>query len=231
MSKNQKEIQTDKNLEGIELALTRSEQFIEDNQKLLTYILTGVILVIFVAIALNRYVMKPRNQEAAATMYMAERYFERDSFNLALNGYGTYPGFLDVMDEFKLTKAARLAHFYAGVSYEHLGDHEKAIEYLSSFSTKDLLVGASAMGSLGDAYSNLGEYADAVKAYEKGADKYKNNFSSPILLKKAGVVYEHSGDLEAALRTYEKIKAEYPQSSEGREMNKYIGRIEAQLNN
>jgi len=230
MSKKQKEIQTDKNLEGIELALTKSEQFIEDNQKLLTYILTAVILVIFAAILLNRFVLKPRNTEAAASMYMAERYFERDSFNLALNGYGSYPGFLDVMDDYKLTKSASLAHYYAGVCYERLGQHEDAIEYLKGFRTRDLLVGAAAMGTLGDAYSEMGEYGQAITCYNKGAEKYKNNFTSPVLLKKAGLAYEESGDLESALATYKKIRDEYPQSSEGREIKKYIGRIEAKLN-
>ncbi len=41
MSKKKNVKQTDKNLEGIEQALTRSEQFIEDNQKVLTYVLGG----------------------------------------------------------------------------------------------------------------------------------------------------------------------------------------------
>jgi len=230
MSSKQKEAQTDKNLEGIEMALTRSEQFIEDNQKLLSYILTAIVLVTIVAIGLNRYVLKPRNVEAAANMYMAERFFERDSFNLALNGYGTYPGFLSIIDDFKMTKASKLAHYYAGVSYERLGDHEAAIDMLSGFKTKDLMIGAGAQGTLGDAYTALGEYDKAVSYYTKGADEYKNEFTSPILLKKAGIVYEEKGDLEAALAVYTRIKNEFPESSEGREISKYIGRVEAKMN-
>ncbi len=229
MSKKQKDIQTDKNLEGIEMALTRSEQFIEDNQKFLSYALTVIILVIIAAIGLNRYVLKPRNQEAAASMYMAERYFERDSFNLALHGYGTYPGFLSIMDDYKMTKASKLARFYAGVSFERLGDHEAAIDYLSNFKTKNLLVGASALGALGDAYAGLGEYEKAISSYLKGAEQYKNEYTSPVLLKKAGIVYEANGQLNEALSTYQKVKNEFPESSEGREISKYIGRVESKM--
>lgn len=229
MAKKKDTAQGDKSLGGIESALTRSEQFIEDNQKVLTNVLIGILAVVLLIIAGNRYVLKPKNAEAAASMYMAERYFEQDSFNLALFGYGTYPGFLDVIDDYSITKSAKLAKFYAGVCYKELGDYEAAEEYLSKFKTKDLLVGATALSSLGDVYAELEEYGKSVKAYLEAADKYENSFSTPIILKKAGIVYEASGDLEGALKVYQRISAEYPASAEGREIKKYIGRVEAKL--
>ncbi len=136
MAKKKNVKQTDKNLEGIEQALTRSEQFIEDNQKLLTYLLGGIIVLLLIIIGGNRYYLKPLNEEAAADMFYAERFFEIDSFNLALNGYGTYPGFLNVIDDYGITKSAKISRYYAGVCYHQLGDHETAIEYLSKFKTR-----------------------------------------------------------------------------------------------
>ena len=229
MAKKQKEVQGDKNLGNIESALTKTEIFIEDNQKMLTNILLGVLAVALLIIAGNRYILKPKNLEAAASMYMAERYFERDSFNMALNGYGTYPGFLDIIDEYSITKSAKLAKYYAGISYKELGDYESAIDYLSKYRTKDLMVGAAAKSSLGDAYSGLGEYEKAAKTYIEAASQYENNFTSPIILKKAGIVYEELGELEKALKIYEQINNEYPDSAEGREMKKYIGRVQAEM--
>ena len=227
MAKKQKEVQGDKNLGNIESALTRTELFIEDNQKMLTNILLGVLAVALLIIAGNRYVLKPKNMEAAANMYMAERYFEQDSFKLALNGYGTYPGFLEVINDYSITKSARLARFYAGICYKELGDHESAIEYLSKFNTNDLMIGASAMSALGDSYSELGDYDKAASIYVKAASKYENAFSTPIILKKAGIVFEEMGELDKALQVYRQISKEYPESAEGREMKKYIGRVEA----
>jgi tetratricopeptide (TPR) repeat protein len=229
MAKKQKEVQGDKNLGNIESALSRTELFIEDNQKMLTNILLGILALALLIIAGNRYILKPKNAEAAANMYMAERYFERDSFNLALNGYGTYPGFLDVMDDYSITKSAKLAKYYAGICYKELGDPESAIDYLSTFRTRDLMIGAAAQSSLGDCYSELGDYKKAAAAYLKAVKKYDNKFSSPIILKKAGIVYEEMGELEKALEVYRRINREYPDSAEGREMKKYIGRVEAQL--
>jgi len=227
MSKKKNVKQGDKNLEGIEQALTRSEQFIEDNQKTLTYILGGLIVVLLVVIGGNRYYLKPLNEEAAADMYYAERFFEIDSFNLALNGYGTYPGFLNVMDDYGMSKAAKISKYYAGICFHQLGDHETAIEYLNKFKTKDLLVGAAKYSTLGDAYVELGQLDQAVSAYKTGIDKFENTFSTPIMLKKLGIVYEGLGELDQALETYRAIESNYPTSPEGNEIKKYIGRVES----
>ena len=229
MSKKKNVKQTDKNLEGIEQALTRSEQFIEDNQKILTYFLGGLIVILLIVIGGNRYYLKPLNEEAAADMYYAERFFEMDSFNLALNGYGTYPGFLNVIDDYGISKSAKISKYYAGVCYHQLGDHETAIELLSKFKTDDLLVGAAKYSTLGDAYVELGELDKAVSSYKNGIDKYENNFSTPILLKKLGIVYEELGKLEEALTTYNLIEAKYPGTPEGKEIKKYIGRVESKM--
>jgi tetratricopeptide (TPR) repeat protein len=227
MAKKQKEVQADKNLGNIESALSRTELFIENNQKLLTSILLGVLAFALLIIAGNRYILQPKNMEAASNMYMAERYFERDSFNLALNGFGTYPGFLDIIDEYPVTKSAKLAKYYAGICYIEMGDFESAIDYLSKFRTRDLMIGAASLSSLGDAYSETGQYDKAVDAYMKAVKKYENAFTSPIILKKAGIVYEETGDLEMALKIYQQISRDYPDSNEGREMKKYVGRVEA----
>ena len=229
MSKKKNVKQTDKNLEGIEQALTRSEQFIEDNQKLLTYILGGLILVLLIIVGGNRYYLKPLNEEAAADMYYAERFFEIDSFNLALNGYGTYPGFLNVIDDYGISKSAKIARYYAGVCYHQLGNHEAAIQLLNKFKTDDLLVGAAKYSTLGDAYVELGDLNKAISAYKSGIEKFENNFSAPIMLKKLGLVYEELGQLDRALESYRLIESNYPETPEGNEIMKYIGRIESKM--
>ncbi|MCK4748335.1 MAG: tetratricopeptide repeat protein [Bacteroidales bacterium] len=229
MAKKKSIKQTDKGLEGIEQALTRSEQFIEDNQKVLTYVLGGLIVVLLVIIGGNRYYLKPLNEEASSEMFYAERFFEIDSFNLALNGYATYPGFLNIMDDYGITRSAKMARYYAGVCYHQLGDHNEALRYLGKFKTDDLLVGAAKFSTMGDAYVELGELEKAASTYKSGIEKYKNNYSSPIMLKKLGIVFEELGDLDQALEVYRSIESYYPESQEGREIKKYIGRVESKM--
>ena len=229
MAKKKQEAQGDKSLGNIESALTRTELFIENNQKMLTNILFGVLVIVLVIIAGNRFILQPRSTEAATNMYMAEKYFEQDSFAIALNGYGTYPGFLEIIEDYSFTKSARLAKFYAGISYKELGDFENAIDFLSKFNTRDGMISSVAKSALGDCYSELNDFDRAIKSYMDAINSNTDQFTTPIILKKAGIVAEAMGDNEQALELYNRIEKEFPDTAEGRDIKKYIGRVEAKL--
>ena len=75
----------------------------------------------------------------------------------------------------------------------------------------------------------MNELSKAVTSYKTGIDKYENTFSTPIILKKLGIVYEEMGELDQALKTYLALEATYPETTEGREIKKYIGRVESKM--
>ncbi|MCT4637405.1 MAG: tetratricopeptide repeat protein [Bacteroidales bacterium] len=220
MSKNTKT--GDENLENVENALSKTEHFIEENQKSLTIIVVAIAATIGLYLTYDRFVAQPKEVEAQNEIFMAEQYFEQDSFNIALNGKDEYPGFLEIIDEHGSTKAANLAHYYAGVSYLRLGDYDKAIEYLKKFDSDDIMVAPIAQGSIGDAYSQLKNYNDAAKYYTSAADYSENDFTTPIYLMKAGHVYIELKEYNKALEVFNKIKKNYPQTTEGRQIDKYI---------
>ncbi len=163
-------------------------------------------------------------------MFVAEQYFDKDSFNLALQGDGSNLGFLDIIDEYGITKSANLAHYYAGISYLHLGKFENAIEYLKKFDVDDKLVSSVALGAIGDAYVELGQLDEGTDFYIKAADNNKNDFTSAIYLMKAGLVYEKQENYNKALEVYQKIKRDFPQSDEARDIGKYITEVKIKLN-
>ncbi len=78
--------------------------------------------------------LNKRNDEAQSQMYQAERYLEMDSLKLALNGDGNYLGFLDIVKDYKFTKAGNLAKYCAGICYLHLGNYNEAIDFLDKYS-------------------------------------------------------------------------------------------------
>jgi tetratricopeptide (TPR) repeat protein len=222
MSKKQKETTTD-SFENVEHALSSTEQFIEDNQKMLSIIALALIIVVGGYWGLKKLYFLPLEQEAENSIYAAQNYFDKDSFNLALNGDGNNLGFLDIIDEYSSTKPGELANYYTGVCYLHLGDYEQAIDYLSSFSTDDELVSATANGALGDANLELGNKEEAVSYYEK-AIEVDNEVIAPTYLIKLGLLYEDMGNKEEAVKTYSKIKDNYKNSTEARQIDKYITR-------
>lgn len=215
----------DDNLQELESALTKTEQFIEDNQKLITYIVGAVIVVVGAYLAFHKFYMQPKEKEALSQMFMAENYFEKDSFNLAINGDGNYLGFLDIIDDYGITKSANRAKYYTGISYLHLGQYEDAIDYLKKFKTDDLLLGPVKAGAIGDAKLELGEKEDALNQYKKAYSETDNELTTPVYKMKAAKLLEEMGKFDEALKLYEEIKKDYPQSTEGTTVDKYIARV------
>ena len=229
MAKRKKSQAPDR-LEEVESALSRTERFIEDNQKPLTIIIMALVVVVIVFMGYKRFIVVPANKEAQSQMFMAERYFGQDSFNLALYGDGNNLGMLDIIDDYGITKSSELAHYYAGISFLNLGEFELAIEQLEKFSSNDKMINLIAKGAIGDAYLELGEPSKAITYYEKAATTEDNVFVNPIYLLKAGQVYESQEEFQKALETYQKIKDNYPESQEGQKIEKYIAKVKLMLN-
>lgn len=226
MSKDQKK--KEDGFEQLEDALTNSEQFIEKNQKMIVNITIALIIIIGAYFGYNKFISEPKATEAANQIFGAQNYFERDSFNLALNGDGNTLGFIEIIDKYGSTPSGNLANYYAGLSYLYTGDYQNAIKYLNKFSSEDLLMANMAIANIGDAYMQLGEYKKAAEHYKKAAAAKVNDFSTPMFLMKNGLALEKAGDYSAALKSYEQIEKDFPSSTEARDIEKYIER--AQLN-
>jgi len=217
------------NLQELESALTKTEQFIEDNQKIILYVIGALVMIVGMFLGFNKFYLQPKENEAESQMFMAVNYFEQDSFNLAINGDGNYFGLLDIIDNYGITKKANLAKYYTGMSYLHLGEYEEALYYLNKFKTKDLLLAPITEGSKGDAYLELGDTNNALKQYKKAIAFPENELTTPIFTMKAASLLESMGKLQDAITMYENIKAKYPNSEEGINVDRYIARIKIKL--
>src|SRR5262249_15074784 len=112
-----------------------------------------------------------------------------------------------------------------GISYLRMGEYDKAIEQLKKYSGSEPIVSAAAYSALGDAYSEKNDMDEAVSYYKKAADAVENNFITPMYLFKAGLALKVQGKKEEALKYFQKIKTNYPESNEGRDIDKYIGLV------
>ncbi len=228
--KNNKTEQGEKNIVAVEEALSKSEQFIEKNQNLLIGVIAFIVLIIAGYIGFNRFIIDPREQEASEEMFMAERYFAEDSLQLALEGDAAHLGFLDIISEYKMTSSANLARYYAGVSYLNMGEYEEAITHLKKYKRKDELVAPMALGALGDAHLQSGDMEKAVDYYKKATDRYSNPLTSPAFLMKLAMVHELQGNYTEAVEAYERIQKDFPNTNEGRNIERYISRAQALIN-
>jgi tetratricopeptide (TPR) repeat protein len=206
---------------------SRTESFIENNKKILTIVILGAIVVIGGYFGYKKLVIAPMEFEAQSDMFMAEKYFEQDSLQQAINGDGLNYGFIDIIDEYSGTKAANLSHYYLGICYRNTGEYEYAIDELKSFSSNDIMISTVALGAIGDSYMELNDIDEAINYYEKAVSKGDNNLTSPIYLFKAGLAYEDKQDFASAETKYKSIKEDYPDSREAQTIDKYIARVES----
>ena len=213
-------------LQNVEQALSKTEQFIENNRKNL---LIGLAVVVVVAAAIvwffNGYVA-PKNVEAGDKMAAAIRYFERDSFALALNGDGMNEGFIEIMDNYGVTDQSNLAAFYAGVCEYKLGNYDEAISYLKKFNAASVNMEPAALTLIGDCYVAKDDAKSAVKYFEQ-AGAIENDLTAPRALNKAGIAYESLGEWAKAEKCYQTIKSVYFDSQLAMEMDKRIEHCQA----
>jgi tetratricopeptide (TPR) repeat protein len=213
-------------IENVGQALSKAEQFIENNKTPMIVIVSAIIIVVGCFFLFRKFYVAPQEKEAQEQMFVAEQYFEKDSFNLALNGDGNNWGFIKIIDEYSITQSADLAHYYAGICYLHIGRFQDAIDHLKKFDGDDKLIAPIALGATGDAYVELGNKEKGVKYYIDAAEESENDFTSPIYLMKAGGIYESLKEYTKAVEIYKSLKINYPRSNEARMIDKYITRAE-----
>ena len=214
---------------------SRSEQWIEKNSKPLFYSLVLVAVVILGYLGYNKYIIEPTETEAANELAFPRKHFNQantvsigvDSLlNLGLDGADGKYGFTDIASTFSGTDAGNLANYYAGLSYLKLKQYDKAIEYLSKFSSNDELLGPTAIGAVGDAFAEINQPKDALKYYEDAASKTTNAFSTPLFLYKAGITAMELKKFSKAVTLFKKIKSDFPTSYQGGNIDQHISSAE-----
>jgi TolA-binding protein len=205
--------------------ISKTEEFLEKNKKMVL-VVGGVIAAIVAGYFLFNYWVTSQDESAQNEMFQAVYYFEADSLDRALEGDGNNYGFLEIIDNYGMSKAANLSHYYIGAIYLKKGEYISAIEHLEKFSSGDLLVQARAYGLIADANMEMGNYDEAASSYMKAADYNDNEYTSPGYLMKAGVAYEALGNLERALECYDTVVKKYINASEYQTARKHKARLE-----
>lgn len=225
MAKNSKN-QTDKKTENLKKVAVESESFIQKHLKVISIILTVVLVLIIAIILINRFYIVPRQEKANSEMFMAEKYFGEQNYEVALNGDGNSLGFLDIIDNYKNTKAGKISNYYAGISYLNVGDYDNAIKYLSKFKSKDQYVFGLSRAAIGDAYMEKNEIGKAIEYYKKAVSIKPNKVTTPEFLNKLGMAYELNGDNANALKAYKNLVDNYSEATIAIEAKRSIGRLE-----
>ena len=211
----------------IEEAVSKSEAFLLKNKKTIIGAIAAVVIVIAAIFAYQSLYKTPRENKAQAALFKGEQYFENDNFDMALNGDSLgFAGLLKVAEEFSGTKAANLAHAYAGLSMAKLGRYDEAVKELDKFSASDLMVAPAIKGAMGNCYAQTGNLDKAVELLMSAANEADNTSLSPIYLRQAADIYVQQNKYAQALSAYQTIKDKYFNSYQALDIDKYIEKLE-----
>lgn len=205
----------------------QTESFLEKHKQKLMLIVGSLVAIVGGFIAYKYLYQEPQNKEAAEQMYQAEFLFNKDSFELALNNPGGgFPGFKEISENYGGTKTGNMAKYYAGLCHLQLGQYEEAKSYLEDFEPSGEILPIMKFSSLGDVNANLNDFKSALGYYEKASTIKENDFLTPMVLKKLGVLRETQGDKEGAIKAFEKIRDRFPASPDANGIDRFIIRLQ-----
>lgn len=222
MSKKEKTVPVNE----IDQTIAAGTSFVERNLKTLVATIGGVVAIVIICLLTNQYYIQPQKEKAADNIAVAQQLFMAGNYEQALNGDGTNAGFLQIIDEFGSTPSGNIARLYAGLCYVQTEKFEDAVKYLEDYDEcDDQMVSNAAIAALGNCYAQLGQNEKAASALLKAAKRADGNTLSPLFYLQAGQIYEALGNKAEALKCYETIKNEYPQSIQRQDIDKYIERV------
>lgn len=209
---------TEKDLTG------KVQSYFKDNTKSLAIIGGAIVLILGGYLGYLWFFKGPKEKKAIEAMWKAEYYFEKDSFQRAIDGNAMHLGFKKLADKFSGTTGGNVASYCLGICYLNTGKYKEAINALEDCSFDDDIVSAIAIGAQGDAYRELNKVDDAIEKYKEAANRSENEFTTPLYLKKAALACEDKNKYKEAAEMYERIYNDYEHTTEGRDIEKYLAR-------
>ncbi len=188
--------------------------------KMTTYIVGGILLLAILFFAYRQFMWKPANEDSKNSYWVGLNYAAMDSTNLAMEEFET------AVKQYDGKIGGEVAQFLLGRQLMEQGEFEAALDELGSVKVKDTYLSSMVVKLQADCYSELKDYEKAANLYLEAAEINPNENTTPEVLFAAGQCAEAINNFEKALECYQKIKDEYPSTSRGMSIEKYIARVE-----
>jgi predicted negative regulator of RcsB-dependent stress response len=207
--------------------LTATESFFDKNKSII-FIGGGAVVAVIIGVIIYFAAFANKNTPESDDAYWNAfyEYQYNDSTETAFEGTENYDGFEAIADEYDGTTAGEIANYGMATRAMEKGEWDTALSYLDNCDFDDVMVGTLVIGMKGDCYVEKGDYDKAAEMFEDAALREANEFTSPMFLKKAGLVYEKLGKSAEAVIAFTKIKDDWSASVEATDIDKYIARIQ-----
>ncbi|NNE34102.1 MAG: tetratricopeptide repeat protein [Rhodothermales bacterium] len=213
--------------------VTMSSRIIDtarENQSTVT--LAAIAAIVLIAAYFGfQYYSGQQELKAADAVAASVQAYEDGRFREALVGVAGSTGLVGIIDKYGSTPTGNLARFYAGDAHFRLGQYEEALEYFSDYDKSRDYLGASAYAGEAAVHESRGDFARAASLYERAADAFESEVTTPQYLFDAAVAHEQAGDFAKSKRVLTSIKDEYPSSPAATDSELVMARVDAKAAN
>lgn len=196
------------------------ESLFKKNLPLIGTIAIIIILAAAAYFGYNSYKVS-KNGEAFASLAKGQTAYLQENYSEAI------PLLEETAENYSGMNAAGYAVFYLANSlyYQEKYDEAKVRfeEYISSYD--DNLLIPSSYAGIADCYAALENYSKAASQYEKAFNLSNYPSEKANYLFKASLAYEKTGNLEKAKESYQKIKDDFKDSEEAKNIDAYLARL------
>lgn len=113
--------------------------------------------------------------------------------------------------QFPHSRYGEMARYYAGVSLDHLGRFQDAVNWLKPMADRgDAQLSSLAKFELAHVYDHMGKHSQAVALYLQLASKPTLFVPKPVVLLALGDHYLARKNTQRAVQYYEQVKSEFP---------------------
>lgn len=225
MANNEKQ-ETRTKIDDINDTLTRAEQRVQNNKKIILWGSIGVFAIAAIILIFLYGFYRPAKEKGntqyginAQNAAQYEAMFESEqALSMPVDSAAKAEQLDAVIAGFEQTAAncsndgANNARLNAAIFLYKKGEYQKAIDYLKDYDRSDNIIAATSKALEGDCYVNLDNLDEAIKCFNKAIDICDNNpeLAPFFMVKKARVLTAQGNNAEAA-EIYQTIQKEYPE--------------------
>lgn len=205
---------------------SKAQSFYDQNKSAVIGAAIALVVIIGGSVGWYYYSTAQENQ-AQQLMGTATQAYLQGNYEEALTGSEAdfTVGFEQIINNYGMTDAANLAHYYAAVSEFKIGNPQQALNYIENYEIPEGIMGVGPISFHGVVHTELGNHAQAAQMYVKAAEWDVNESTTPYNYLEAAKAFHDAGDQAEAQKYAQKVVDEYASSSQVADAQKLLGML------
>lgn len=192
--------------------------------------LIGGIAVIVLAAAAFFYIQqkKSNNEKANIELSRVIPVFDAGMYLEAIQGNpgSKVIGLKKIVAEYGNSETGEISKVYLAHAYSYLGKVDEALKNYEDYDGNNDLFKAAAFAGEAACYESKNDNEKAAELYRKASSVTEENALNPQYMLFSGINLLKAKKISEAKKIFERIKKDFPATTSGREVDRYLAQVE-----